>query len=209
MPPRSNLPYRWDPRVGQYINSAGRFVSRSQVRAVIDKILDQEARNARDLALGLRNGDISLEAWRASMRDVIKNVHLMDAAAAKGGWAQLTADDFGRVGAIVKKEYMFLENFSRGIASGRIPLDGRVVVRAQMYAQAGRDTYHQVQRATMTKAGFRFERNVLHAADHCGGCLGETARGIVKIGQLIPIGRRDCLRNCRCTLDFFTTKGGG
>jgi hypothetical protein len=204
--PTSNLlPFRWDPRTGQYVNGAGKFVSRAKVRSVIDDILKQESANARDLALGLRNGDISLEAWRLSMRELIKNVHLLDAAAAKGGWAQLGADDYGRIGAIVKKEYQYLERLSRGISSGKIPLDGRIVQRAQLYAQAGRDTYHQVERATMAKAGYRFEANVLHPADHCGGCLGETARGRVRIGQLIPVGRRDCLRNCRCSMAYFKT----
>jgi hypothetical protein len=205
MPTRPPRSYTWDHATGQYRTASGKFVARTKVRAYIDKVLDQEMRNAKELALGLRNGDISLEAWRSSMRDLIKNVHLYDAAAAKGGWGQLTADDYGRIGAIVKKEYQFLERFARGIANGKVPLDGRVVQRAMMYAEAGRDTYHQVERATMAKAGFRFERNVLHPADHCGDCLGETAKGAVPIGTLIPIGRRQCLRRCRCTLTY--TKG--
>jgi hypothetical protein len=206
--PRPSRSYTWDPSTGQYRSASGRFVSRTKVRAYIDKVLDREMRNAKELALSLRNGDLSLEAWRASMRDMIKSVHLYDAAAAKGGWGQLTADDYGRIGAIVKKEYQFLERLANGISTGKIPLDGRVVQRAQMYAEAGRDTYHQVERATMVKAGFRVERNILHSADHCGDCVGETARGYVPIGRLIPIGRRQCLRRCRCSLAYAKTTSG-
>lgn len=200
--PRGDPGYRWNARAQQYVAANGRFVSRATIRNLIDQALEREVRNARDLAIGLRNGDISLEAWRASMRDIIKSTHLYSAAAAKGGWAQLTAADYGRVGQIIRGEYQFLENFAAGIANGSIPLDGRVVARAQMYAEAGRDTYHQVERAGMQSTGRTMERNILHPADHCGQCLGETARGWVPIGVLIPIGRRTCLRRCRCSLDY-------
>jgi hypothetical protein len=206
--PSPSSSFRWDPRTGQYVDARGRFVSRRAIRSEIDRVLDREMKNARELALGLRDGAISLEAWRLSMRDVIKSVHLLDAAAAKGGWAQLTADDYGRIGAIVKKEYQFLEKFTRGISTGRVPLDGRVPQRAMMYVEAGPPPSNRGPPATMAKAGFRWEQNILHPADHCGGCLGETARGRVRIGKLVPIGRRQCLRRCRCTLSYFKSRTG-
>jgi hypothetical protein len=120
---------------------------------------------------------ISLEAWRASMRDMIKSVHLYDAAAAKGGWGQLTADDYGRIGAIVKKEYQFLERLANGISTGQDPA-----------GWAGRAACHDVCRSGarhVPSGGARhhgqgrvpLERNVLHPADHCGDCVGETAKG--------------------------------
>lgn len=194
--------FAWSAAAQQYRRSNGRFVSRAEVRAVIDSALARESATTRMLALALRNGNVSLEAWRLSMRDMIKNVHLYDAAAAKGGWAQLKQSDYGRVGQIVRSEYAYLESLARGISSGTIALDGSFVQRANMYAQAGRETFHQVQRASMEEAGFQFERNILHAAEHCGGCLGETARGWVRIGTLIPIGQRTCLRNDRCGIEF-------
>lgn len=194
--------YTWSAAAQQYRAKNGRFVPRAEIRAVIDGALARESASARTLALALRNGDISLESWRLQMRTMIKNVHLYNAAAAKGGWAQLTQADYGRVGQIVRSEYGFLEQLARGISNETIPLDGSFVARAQMYAQAGRETYHQTQRASMKSAGFRFELNVLHAAEHCGLCLSETARGWVPIGELIPIGQRTCLRNDRCSLSF-------
>lgn len=206
MPPRSS--FTWDPRSGQYKDARGRFVARRAVRSELDRVLDRELKNARELARGLQRGDISLEAWRLSMRDTIKSVHLVSAAAAKGGWAQLGADDYGRLGGIVKKEYQFLERFAQGMANGTIPLDGRLPQRAMMYVEAGRKTYHQVERATMAKAGFRWEQNMLHPADHCGGCLGETARGRVKIGRLVAIGQRQCLSRCRCTISYYKSRTG-
>jgi hypothetical protein len=196
-------PFRWNAKAGRYVRPNGTFVSWADVTAAIDAALEKELRTVVALASDLRNGLISLETWRADMRAMIKSVHLISGAAAKGGWAQLTQADYGRIGQIVRGEYGFLEQFAQKISSGARPLDGNFKQYAQMYAQAGRDTYHQVLRATMSENGMRYEENVRHALESCGGCLAESARGRVRIGKLVPIGRRQCLRNCKCTLAFF------
>lgn len=198
----SSPAFRWSAKTGQYVRANGQFVPRTEVRRAIDKALDAEKARALDLSNALRSGSISLEKWRAEMRDIIKNVHLYSASAASGGWAQLSQADYGRIGQIIRGEYGFLEKFAQGIARGTVPLDGNFLQRALQYAEAGRDSYHQTERASARRAGKREERNILHPADHCGGCLGESARGWVKIGQLIPIGRRICRRKCRCSLRF-------
>lgn len=194
--------FTWDARTGQYRRANGRFVTRAEIRAAIDQALQAETRRARSLTAQLRDGTITLEQWRLDMRQLIKTVHLFDAAAAKGGWAQLTQADYGRVGQIVRSEYHYLEQRALAIASGKTPLDGRLQMYAQMYAQAGRQTYHAVERTVMLDAGFTQERNVLHPAEHCQGCLRETARGWVPIGALVPITQRDCLRNDQCSLEY-------
>lgn len=204
---RSYPVYRWDGRVNQYVASTGRFVSRAQVRGIIDGVLQQELKDARARSLALRAGTLSLETWRAEMRAMIKNVHLMSGAAAKGGWAQLTPQDYGAIGAIVKSEYRYLERLAQGIAAGTISLDGRVVNRAMMYAEAGRQTYHTIERLAMRRAGYVFEQNILdRAAESCAMCEAQTARGWVPIGDLVQVGARTCLRRCRCRLDYRKTR---
>jgi hypothetical protein len=196
-----NPPFRWNAAAAQYVRANGRFVPRSDVRRAIDAALLAEEKRARSLAEDLRNGRITLDAWRTEMRDLIKTVQTYGAAAAKGGWAQLTQSDYGRIGQIVRSEYGFLEQFAQGIASGRVSL-ASVQARAVQYALAGRDTYHQTERIAARDAGLTQERNILHPADHCDQCVAQTARKWVSIGQLIPIGRRTCRRYCRCSLAF-------
>jgi hypothetical protein len=200
MPARS--PFVWNARTGRYTSASGRFVSKAEVRGAIDTALQQESARAVRLAEELRGGVISLQTWRSEMRAMVKSVHIYSAAMAKGGFAQMTATDYGRVGAIVRSEYGFLENFAAKIADGRLPLDGRLTQYAAQYAQAGRKTYHQTERAVMKAAGKTMEFNILHPAEHCGGCLAETGRGYVPIGSLVPVGDRQCRRNCRCTLGY-------
>jgi hypothetical protein len=195
-------PFKWSPKTGQYVRPNGRFVARKDVRAAIDVALEVEKGRALLLSQELRNGTISLTTWRSEMRAMIKNVHLYDAAIAKGGFAQMTPADYGRVGQIVREQYGFLERFAGQLARGEQALDGRFTERAKMYAEAGRKTYHQTERAVMRAAGFTREWNILHPADHCAGCLAATAMGKVPIGTLPAIGARDCRTRCRCTLGF-------
>lgn len=200
MPARN--PFRWSPKAGRYVKANGRFLSKAEVRAGIDAALAKEGAKAVRLSQELRNGTISLGQWRSEMREMVKTVHVYNGAIAKGGFAQMTKADYGRVGQIVRREYGFLEKFAEGISNGTVPLDGRLEQRAIQYAEAGRGTYHQIERTVMMEAGYTREFNILHPAEHCGGCLAETARGKVPIGSLVPVGSRTCRRRCRCTLGY-------
>jgi hypothetical protein len=196
-------PYSWDAASARYRHrGTGRFVARTEITRALSFSLAQEERRAISLANALREGSLSLAAWRTEMRTMIKSVHLYSAAAAKGGWAQLTQADYGRVGAIVRDEYQYLEAFTAKLATGLMPLDGRAAGYARQYALAGRETYYQVDRAANEAAGYTLETNLLHGGDHCLGCLEATALSPAPIGTLPPIGARDCRRHCLCTLVY-------
>ena len=155
----------------------------------------------------LRDGTISLDAWRNSMRNEIRQQHLIAAMAAKGGRAQMTPADYGRVGQLVRKQYGYLEKFALDVDSGKVPLNGAFLSRSAMYSQASRGTYHAVERTEMMARQMTEERNILGKADHCPGCLEETARQWVGIGQLVPPGQRTCKVNCKCRLRYRDATG--
>ena len=197
--------YEWAPRAGRYRNASGRFVSQAQVRQAIDATLEDQARKVRQLAEQLRTRKISPRRWELQMREAIKATHMASAAAAKGGWAQMSPADYGRAGREIRKQYAYLERFAKQVKSGEQPRDGRFLQRADMYSQAARKTYHATERAEMEKRGMAEERNLLRPADHCtgaGSCTGETSRGWVAIGELIPIGDRLCRARCRCQIEY-------
>lgn len=206
MAPRSewigSTRYAWVPRAQQYRDQrTGRFVSRATVRQVLDRRLDAESRRVQDLARQLQRGEITGREWQAQMRNAVKDVQLASTALAKGGWAQMTAADYGRAGQRVREQYAYLQRFAQAIEAG-LPLDGRFMRRAQMYAQAGRRIFHLTERGEMRAQGFDQERNVRYAGDSCAGCIAAEAAGWVEIGSLVPIGERECLSNCRCRLAF-------
>lgn len=200
--------FTFDEASDRYRDARGRFVTRKAVRDAIDQALSQRARRAEQLAADLRAGRISLERWRVEMRTLVRDVQLYSAAAAKGGWGELTQADYGRIGARVREQYRRLERFAQQIANRTQPLDGRFTQRGRLYAAAARSTYHAVERGMMIVRGFDQEANILTQAEHCPGCLKETARGPVPIGTLVPVGERQCLVNCKCRIEYRNSETG-
>jgi hypothetical protein len=198
--------YTWDERSARYASKAtGRFVAQATVRAELDATLDRAEKNIISLAESLRTGRISLADWQAQMAREIKNIHLASGALAKGGWSQMAPADWGRVGQKLRFHYERLGNFARQIADGTQRLDGTLARRAALYVQAGRNTYHAVEQREMLARGMVEERNIRHAGDSCEGensCIGESARGWVPIGEMVPIGARICLSRCRCSVEY-------
>lgn len=201
--PRSTL-YRWDPALARYRDRAGRIVSRADVRRDIDTAIRNTDNEARALADQYRKGEITLGRWEREMRTLVKNTHMLNAAAAKGGWDQLTQSDYGRVGQIVREEYNHLDGFAGELAAGFQRTDGTMNSRAQLYARAGRGTYEKTSRAVAQASGAQLCKSITHPADHCSECLEQEALGWQPIdsGLIVPPGERICRSNCKCTLSY-------
>jgi hypothetical protein len=177
-------------------------VSQKAVRTAIDNAIRNAQKRITAQTIRMQKGQLGLGAWQNEMRENIKQIHLYSAAAGKGGWAQLTQSDLGRVGRELQKQYGFLDKFARGLENGTIKNDGRVLPRARLYGSQGRGTFHLAEREEKKAAGFRQERSVLGAAEHCSDCVAEANRGWVPIGSIKPIGQRQCGGNCKCRIVY-------
>jgi hypothetical protein len=194
-------PYRWNARARRYVDEQGRFISRAEVRDALAVALDRAKAQGARMGKLLVENEITLTAWYSAMRTLVKDVQLYSAALAKGGWAQMSAADFGRVGGLTARQYKYLDRFVRQIANGLI-LDGRFTVRVNMYMEAGRTTFMLTEREEARQAGMTEERNRTRPAEHCQQCIAETDKGWVPIGALTPIGQRTCLSHCKCYMEY-------
>lgn len=198
MPPR----WRFDEATGRYRASSGRFLPSSVIRSYLDRTIQNHRRVIDQITESFRARDITLGQWERQMRTELKSIHVYSGMLAKGGRMQLSQSDFGVIGRRVRDEYEALRARADAVESGKQAPDGSLAQRARMYGNAGRGTFHIIERRDMERRGFAFERNVLGPSDHCAGCVGETARGLVPIGELVPIGARTCLTNCRCQIVY-------
>ena len=199
------MPYRWEPNAGvsgRYRDtSTGRFVASSTVRRELDRYLDNSD-PAKALAEALRGRQVSLADWEVAMRRHIKNTHLNAIAMERGGWANLTPVDFGRVGQIVREQYGYLKGFAADIASGKQRLDGTLGVRAKLYSQAARTSLYKSKAANMS-GGVTHQRSIRSARDSCRQCL-DLDRKVFRIDDpSFPLpGQRICRANCQCHLEY-------
>ena len=205
------MPYRWEPNAGasgRYRDERGRFVASSTVRRELDRYLDNSD-PAKALAEALRGRQLSVADWEVAMRRHVKNVHLNAIALERGGWANLTPSDFGRVGQIVREQYGYLRGFAGDIASGKQRLDGTLGTRAKLYSQAGRNSYYRSKAANMT-GKVTHQMSVRSARDSCWQCV-ELDRKVFRIDDTsFPLpGRRVCNHNCQCHLTYLALGSDG
>lgn len=203
--------YTWDEKLGRYRNAAtGRFVSSSTIRAACQTTADVAAQNMTALGAQLRAGELTLAEWQTGMMREIKILHTAQAAAARGGWAQMSQADWGYTGSLIKKQYQYLDQFAADIASGKQPLDGRIDARCRMYGKAGYGTYEQMERRYQeTNNGMTEERRIRTASESCEDCIEYSDRGWVPIGSLPRIGESRCRTNCACHFQYRRQSPGG
>lgn len=202
--PDTRPPFRYDRAAGRYRGPTGAFVPESRVRAYLDSALEQAGKRMDALANGLREGSIDLISWEVRMRREVKIVATYSGAAAKGGWAQMTESDYGRVGRYLQDQFRYLRGFMRDIASGRQPLNGMVNARTAMYAQSGRPLFHRFEKAEKRVRGETQRRSVRSAFDSCDDCISAEAAGWRDLDDpAIPeIGDRQCRTRCKCEMEY-------
>lgn len=198
-----DLGYTYDPRSRRYrSNSTGQYVTSAELRGAVDTVIDGETVKIRDISQRLIDGDITLADWQSQVASMLKTLHVAMGVAANGGFENCDSADFGYMGSLIKKQYQYLNKFAQDIASGKQALDGTLLSRASLYAQAGRSVFEDVVGRAAENADCTQERSNLGAADHCDDCIGEAAKGWSPINTLIPIGERICKANCRCSMDY-------
>jgi hypothetical protein len=204
------MPYRWEPNAGvsgRYRDERGRFVASSTVRRELDRYLDNSD-PAKALAEALRGRQVSLADWEVAFRRHIKNTHLNAIAMERGGWANLTPVDFGRVGQIVREQYGYLKGFAADIASGKQRLDGTLGVRARLYSQAARTSLYKSKAANM-RLEVTHVRTRRSARDSCRQCLDLDGKVFRINDPSFPLpGQRICRANCQCHLEYLSMGEG-
>jgi hypothetical protein len=184
----------------------GRYISALEVRRAVDQTLRSIGQETKRLADDLRAGRISLDRFRLEMRARTREVHILSAAAARGGFNKMDAAAWGQVGGVIAEQDKFIDRFIGDIQTGKQSLNGQLNNRAAMYVEAGRTTHERAKREVLADQGHTEERNILRDAKHCGECPELTARGWVPLGSLPLPGQRECSVNCRCEIE---TRAGG
>ena len=193
--------YTWDRRLARYRGAGGRLVGRAEVMRALDHALAGTGERARALGQRLRSGQVGLPEWQQGMLAAIKDAHLYSAALARGGWAQMSSEDWGYVGPRVRFHYGKLQQWAEQLEAGTAPLDGRFTARSEMYFLSARGSWDDQDMRQQQAIGMTEEANVPHG-ENCPDCQEQTAMGWVPIGTLARPGQRACLSRCRCTVRY-------
>ena len=186
-----------------YDLETGKFVSSASVHDALETVMDASAIRMNKLTQSLIDGEISLASWQSSMMEQIKITHISSAALSQGGWAQMTQSDWGATGQLIRQQYDYLRNYAADIASGKQALDGRALVRSDLYADAANGTFWEMDKRGHLADGYDEGRRVLEpGADHCDDCEEYASEGWMPIDEIPEIGNSQCMTRCRCEIEY-------
>lgn len=207
----ANPTFTWNPAAQRYRYSsgdrAGQFVGKAKVRSLMESFIKDEKTRSDRITANLLNGGISLKEWEVGMAARIKAVHSTAYLLGKGGALHYdSAIDRGRIGAIVKREYYYLRDFSKDIQAGKLS-EAQIRARTKSYMETAYATEQRAEEYGHADQGYRWEENLLTPGESCPDCVGFTGMGIVAIGTIPPIGQgRQCRNRCRCHKKYYRDK---
>ena len=206
--PRAEVFFDFASGRWRYLKS-GRLVPISRVRLGVLRVAKAQELAIRRLSAQLVNGEISQAQWYNGMRKLIKDQYRASWIASIGGVENYNRSEVSKFGWAVRPQYRWLDNFLNELQTGKQPLNGRVALRAAMYARAGNGMYQNNLRKIAEQNGFTEARRILGENEsHCNdsgsheGCIEQAALGWQPIGQVLEIGSATCLSNCLCQMEF-------
>ena len=196
--------YYWDKKTAQYISRwTGKPVKESTVRRAVEKFnstfVNDNIQTHTDRFL---QGKIQLQTWQRRVAYELKQGHIVNFTVGKGGRAQMTFSDWGKLGNALKNQYRYLNNFAQAIKNGQLTA-GQIKYRVGLYSQSVRSSYFSGLTATKAASGYTLERRRTTASDPCDRCVDVETWGWQPIGT-VPDPGTDCkgLTNCRCFKEY-------
>ncbi|HEX8556677.1 MAG TPA: hypothetical protein VF668_01170 [Pyrinomonadaceae bacterium] len=214
--PRPKPLFFWDTSSARYRRTDnGHYVRRLDVGRLFTEFIRGGEARAAALADRLVARDISLHEWQQALRDEMRHAHTVAAVTAMGGWEQMTPRDWGRLGALTRDQYGYLNVAAGELGSGARALNGRVRVSSRRYVRAARSTYYNTQHRMLVERaaalpGVLLARRVYGASitgEKCDGCQREHNRFWQAAETIAYIGSQECGGNCNCYLIYKTVPG--
>ncbi|MCB0039470.1 MAG: hypothetical protein KDI56_02075 [Xanthomonadales bacterium] len=167
--------WQYDPRSRRYRDlRTGRYIGPDDLRELRDRFADALKQETDRLAQRLFDREITIQVWTLEMRRLIKNSFIAQYAAAVGGTQNMTAADYGRIGAMLSSQntgqYWYLQRFAEAIAEGRLS-EAQIRARAALYMGASVQAFERGKAASF---------------------------GDLRLPALPGDGSTICLTNCRC-----------
>lgn len=205
------MPYDYDKRKRRYRSPDGSYVTREELRALIDKLTAFVTKRTASIARKFDAGTITAAEFNELMREVLKAGHIVASSVGRGGRQQMEAADWARVARKIKWQYGFLDRLSKKLASGTIS-KAMTISRAKAYSSAIYISFADSLRVTVDEAielGGIEKNEILvrletNSAESCPGCAADEAEGWMELESMRELGERECGDFCKCDLIFST-----
>jgi hypothetical protein len=200
----------WDGVSRRYIElRSRRYVPYKEIRdQALESMIKAAKLSGRAIGRTLQEtGDLA--GWERAMLEHVKTTQIAAALVTQGGPEAMSEKDKKKTAAEIAILLLLLRKFSYDIDSRRQPINGRLLLRSDLYSAAARGIFEETRRYGMgAYFGAVEERRVLGRAEHCEsdeeleGCVELADKGWKPIGTLPRLGVSPCRSNCYCRFDY-------
>lgn len=170
----------WDNVSKRYRDTAtGQYVGIEHMSMLRDEFADQQKIVLRSYTEMYLAKEIGLGEYQASIKRIIKDTYIDMYAMAVGGRNNMNQSDWGRIGAIVKEQYHYLDGLIRQIENGEIS-PNQAMARLGMYINSANEAMWR----------------------------GRAANLGIRLPAYPGDGSTQCLVNCRCEWDIVELEAG-
>jgi len=208
--PKLSSPFVWDASSRRYIHlKSRRYVPFMDLRSqAIEPMIRAGKLAGRTIGSALQNGG-TLADWQRAMLEHVKTTQIAAGLASAGGPDAMSKKDKEKLAAEILIFLLLLRKFSYEMEAKTFPLNGRLLLRSDLYSAAARDTFEETRRFGMgVYFGATEEMRVLGKGEHCEsdgeleGCIELHDLFWQPIGTLPRLGETPCRSNCLCHFDY-------
>ncbi len=135
------------------------------------------------------------------MSELSKTILILSVAVGYGGRRQMGNREFGKIGAKVKKQNAFLDNFARLIELNKLS-PPQIEHRASLYSKEARTGYFDAEREMITEAGKTMARRMINSREGCPECAKYAGFGFIPIDEMPEWGTLQCSVFCLCSIEY-------
>lgn len=140
MPENKPLWY-WDDNVKRYRSpETGRFVGVDEMNALRAQFLTQQKQTLSGLTTVYASETINFKVYRKEVVNTIRQTYIDMYVMGKGGRNNMTQSDWGKVGAMLKEQYKYLNPFMDQIEAGQLS-EAQIVARLNMYINSASEAF--------------------------------------------------------------------
>ena len=174
--------YKYDVQAASYTEvDTGIVLSPARLNELIGDFLSQQQQRMVRFTDDLVQGHLAIPEWEIEIRRVIKESYGASYLLGRGGRKMMTQSDWGRVGQMVRNQYLYLNMFAREIATGEITAE-EALRRIAIYPGGGR---------------------------HAFGRARSIAQGDIPLPAYPGDGSTQCLGHCMCSWQIEDHPEGG
>jgi len=131
--------WTWDDKAQRYRETAsGRFIGIERMNELRGQFISQQKNVLESLTDSYYNGSLTLQKYHKQTREIIKDTYIDLYAMGAGGRKNLSARDWGRIGAMLKEQYKYLDNLMAQIERGEIS-PAQAAARLNMYLNSANE----------------------------------------------------------------------